>query len=50
MTADGTADEAVAGSVDGGIAETAALGEELLLGVLMAVLLGLLTGFCCKIC
>ena len=29
---------------------TAALVEELLLGVLMVVLLGLLMGFCCKVC
>ncbi len=49
-TPDVTAFETVAGSVDGCVAGTAALGEEMLLGVLMVVLLGLLMEFCCKIC
>ena len=45
-TPDVTAFETVAGSVDGCVAGTAALGEEMLL----VVLLGLLMEFCCKIC
>ena len=49
-TPDVTAFETVAGSVDGCVAGTAALAEELLLGVLMVVLLGLLMELGCKIC